>query len=470
VIGEAWTALAAGATLCLATPHVLRYSLAPTLCRVLATHVATTPALWASVPVPRDTHEEQQQPEAATAVPSTELQNCSTPPPGAATPPVHAPGLLLPQPAHASPLAGGDTTNTAALDLLPAPSHAAYDAPRPACSPLPPTLRCVTLGGEPIPPPLLSAWAERVPLYNIYGVTECTVYQASRRVRAPQHGGHPDPSVEARILGEPLCGCGFLLLDQALQTVPRPGGTASARGGREAGEAAGARDAGGATIAVLSPTDGATNSVLSLAACTTACHAAAGLNSRDLFVGQLAIYGIQLARGYWRLPERTDASFVWLPPPDTDSEGPLVPVEMPTSHNGHGSADAAGGGAVAAGLGASRVADGDAGSLARAPADLARASQSPCVGGGWRRVYLTGDLARWQSDGSGMVLCGRADRQVTFSFLFSFLVSADVARAPGLVLLTRRLSPRLPKSVAFLAIRILQPLPDPLLLHPQTIQ
>lgn len=43
----------------------------------------------------------------------------------------------------------------------------------------------VALGGEPMPPAVISTWASHVKLFNIYGVTEVTVYQTLQRVVGP---------------------------------------------------------------------------------------------------------------------------------------------------------------------------------------------------------------------------------------------------------------------------------------------
>lgn len=264
IIGEAWTSLAAGATLCLPHQDAIRGALAETLWKVQATHVTTTPALWATVPLPSD-------------------------------------------------------------------------AP-----PLPPSLRCVALGGEAMPPPLLTCWAPKVPLFNIYGVTECTVYQASRRVASAAQGGHADAAVEARLVGKPLEGCELLLLDKNWKEIPPPA-------------------TGPPTATSSGFADGITP------------NGSAHMSN----LGQLAISGRQLARGYWRLPDRTAAAFVWLPPDGTEVDD--------------------GSGTTAVGV----VEDSTHSAFRRLrpPKD-------------WRRVYLTGDLAKWSDDGRWLVLCGRSDRQV----------------------------------------------------------
>ena len=157
-----------------------------------------------------------------------------------------------------------------------------------------PALRCVCLGGEAMAPALIRRWAAALPLHNIYGVTECTVYQASRRVRAVAEPEPPPTAAEeaaaeraaareAGLLGAPLPGCTLTLLDDSLRPVAADG----------SGE------------------------------------------------GQLAIGGPQLAIGYLGQPELTAERFV-----DVDGE----------------------------------------------------------------RLYLTGDLAKW--DGGELRLVGRADRQV----------------------------------------------------------
>lgn len=47
----------------------------------------------------------------------------------------------------------------------------------------------VFLGGEAMPPGLISEWADRVQLFNIYGVTEVTIYQCIQRVFSPSDDG-----------------------------------------------------------------------------------------------------------------------------------------------------------------------------------------------------------------------------------------------------------------------------------------
>ena len=75
-----------------------------------------------------------------------------------------------------------------------------------------PALRVVALGGEAIPPAMAAEWgggspsaataAGGVRLLNVYGVTECCVYQACRAVSGP---------ADRRLLGPPLGGTSLLL-------------------------------------------------------------------------------------------------------------------------------------------------------------------------------------------------------------------------------------------------------------------
>ncbi len=167
-IGETWTAMLAGAVLCLEPCLLAERDLAGALAASRATHVCSTPAAWASVP------------------PETEL----------------------------------------------------------------PQLRCVCLGGESMGESILRTWASRVALYNVYGVTEATVYQASRRMVASASF----VTLEARSIGQPLEGCGIVLVDEELQVQPRDQGSE----------------------------------------------------------GQIAILGRQLARGYWRRDALTSSAYVTL--------------------------------------------------------------------------------------------------------------------------------------------------------------
>ncbi|KAL1520506.1 hypothetical protein AB1Y20_022085 [Prymnesium parvum] len=136
-----------------------------------------------------------------------------------------------------------------------------------------PALRCVTLGGEAMAPHLLRRWGGAVALHNVYGVTECTVYQSSHRV-APAGGAE-----EASLLGAPLEGCALCLLDAARRPI--------AESGETEGEAAAAGGGGGE-----------------------------GEEGAQRGVGEIGISGAQLAIGYVGMEELTANRFVELPSAD----------------------------------------------------------------------------------------------------------------------------------------------------------
>ena len=211
-IGEAWTALLAGATLCLPSRTSVRESLGDLLASSAATHVCSTPALWTTV--------------------------------------------------------GG--------------SPAAF-----------PHLEVVTLGGERMSAALIAQWASELDeahgpptlrrrrLCNIYGVTECTVYQSSYEVTAPRRTSAVTSAATATIvaddgqgalLGAPLPGCSLLLLDEALRVIEPP----AMGSGVEASKAKEAKEAAGSN------------------ACT----------------GEIAIGGPQLAQGYLHQSALTAERFI----------------------------------------------------------------------------------------------------------------------------------------------------------------
>ena len=219
-IGEAWTALVVGATLCLPSRQMVRESLGSAVAIAAATHVCSTPALWATV---------SEGPSELTS------------------------------------------------------------------------LQCVALGGERMGDALIARWAERsgaLPiakgspaarptcrLHNIYGVTECTVYQSTHRMVCMQRGGggsegsgmaggrvdasisacEVDDSWQAALLGEALPGCTMHLLDAEMREISPP------MHATEPG-----RDRGG----------------------------------EDVARGEVAIGGSQVARGYLNRPELTAERFV----------------------------------------------------------------------------------------------------------------------------------------------------------------
>lgn len=68
-----------------------------------------------------------------------------------------------------------------------------------------PALRFVALGGETMPKQMIQDWALRVSLFNTYGVTECCVYNAFRRLHvsdAPNLLGAPLPRNSLLVLPE----------------------------------------------------------------------------------------------------------------------------------------------------------------------------------------------------------------------------------------------------------------------------
>lgn len=141
-IGEAWTALLAGGTLCLPSRAMVKASLGALLIDTRATHVCSTPALWSTV--------------------------------------LGGPG--------------------------------AY-----------PALQCVTLGGERMPVRIMDTWTRGAcRLYNIYGVTECTVYQASRRILERAGESDTGRSEESAWLGAALAANSLHLLDEQLMPIPSP--------------------------------------------------------------------------------------------------------------------------------------------------------------------------------------------------------------------------------------------------------
>jgi amino acid adenylation domain-containing protein/non-ribosomal peptide synthase protein (TIGR01720 family) len=72
------------------------------------------------------------------------------------------------------------------------------------------SVRCVILGGEPIPPELVDRWASRVRLFNVYGPTEAAAACVTGSVKP---GGRA-------ALGWPLAGYPVYVLDARLQPVP----------------------------------------------------------------------------------------------------------------------------------------------------------------------------------------------------------------------------------------------------------
>ena len=180
-IGEAWTALVAGATLCLPTRAMVKEQLGETVAATRATHICSTPALWRLV--------------------------------------THTPSSL-------------------------------------------PDLECVALGGERMTAGIIEQWASALRLVNIYGVTECTVYQSSHTVVATSSASSTkDLELQGSLLGAALPGCHLVLLDAELKPILPP-------------------------------------------SCDNL------VEDDERCIGQIAIGGPQLARGYLNKPELTSKVFI----------------------------------------------------------------------------------------------------------------------------------------------------------------
>ena len=72
-------------------------------------------------------------------------------------------------------------------------------------------VRCIILGGEPIPPDMVERWAPKVRLFNVYGPTEATTACVTGPV---EPGQNP-------FIGWPLASFPVYVLDARLQLVPR---------------------------------------------------------------------------------------------------------------------------------------------------------------------------------------------------------------------------------------------------------
>lgn len=201
-IGEAWTALLADATLCLPTRTMVREALGTAVSSARATHVCSTPALWATI----------------ACAPSS-------------------------------------------LD----------------------SVKCVALGGERMSGTLIERWTApgvHARLCNIYGVTECTVYQASYTLVGAG-------AAQGAILGHALRGCTLTLLDSQLRPIAPRATAECAEGCNEPSGEAGEVVARG--LACVSGADGP---------------------AHEDHIGQIAIGGDQLARGYLGRPALTAERFI----------------------------------------------------------------------------------------------------------------------------------------------------------------
>jgi acyl-CoA synthetase (AMP-forming)/AMP-acid ligase II len=158
-----------------------------------------------------------------------------------------------------------------------------------------PYLRVVALGGEEMPRAILQRWADRVTLLNVYGTTECTVYQTSKVMESSE---------------KQACAC---------DTEPRQ----AADAGADAGQGEGRYPAHSRTELLIS--DAAHSGNTSAAYSVTADIGMALPNNgivvvdgRSLLpvppgsVGMICIYGAQVARGYLNDSELTQERFVIL--------------------------------------------------------------------------------------------------------------------------------------------------------------
>eukprot|EP00900_Chrysochromulina_parva_P015261 jgi/Chrpa1/23736/Chrysochromulina_OHIO_Genome00000660-RA len=272
-IGEAWTALLAGATLCLPSRTSVRESLGALLASSAATHVCSTPALWTTVG------------GSPAAFPHLEVVTLGGERMSAALIARWASEL---DEAHrsSSELIGAHRSSSDDLigahrsssdDLIGAHRSSSDDligAHRSSSDDLIGAHRMALELDEAHGPPT----RRRRRLCNIYGVTECTVYQSSYEVTAPRRTSAVTSVATAPIvaddgqgalLGAPLPGCTLLLLDDALRVIEPPAMGSGV-------EASNAREAAGSI------------------ACT----------------GQIAIGGPQLAQGYLNQSALTAERFV----------------------------------------------------------------------------------------------------------------------------------------------------------------
>ena len=182
-----------------------------------------------------------------------------------------------------------------------------------AGSPLPylPALQYVCLGGEGMTGALVRRWAAAVPLHNVYGVTECTVYQSSRRV-APEAGeahgegggdGGGGGGGEAGGEAGGECGSGATA---ATESAAAPGGQAAIRAAEREASFIGTPGLRGCKLVLLGPQRE------TLAPPHLGPHGKLQAAAPPL-EGELAICGAQVASGYLNLPELTAERFVRLP-------------------------------------------------------------------------------------------------------------------------------------------------------------
>ena len=157
---------------------------------------------------------------------------------------------------------------------------------------------------------LVRRWAAAVPLHNVYGVTECTVYQSSRRV-APEvgegrgegggeGGGEGDGEGGGEGGGESSSGAAA-----AAEPAAAPGEHGAIRAAEREASFIGTPGLRGCKLLLLGPRRE------TLGPPPLGPHGK--LLAAPPLEGELAICGAQIASGYLNLPELTAERFVRLP-------------------------------------------------------------------------------------------------------------------------------------------------------------
>ena len=150
---------------------------------------------------------------------------------------------------------------------------------------------------------LVKRWAAAVPLYNVYGVTECTVYQSSRRVAPEAAGGYSEGYGEGR--GERY-GEGGSGGAAAAESAAAPKGQVAIRAVEREASFIGTPGLRGCKLVLLGPQRQMLPPPAPLG--NAPPHGAA-----PLLEGEIAICGAQVGAGYLNLPELTADRFVRLP-------------------------------------------------------------------------------------------------------------------------------------------------------------
>ena len=225
-IGEAWTALLAQATLCLPSRAMVRENLGALVNDTRATHVCSTPALWSTI---------------VQGAASFAALEC----------------VAL----------GGERMSTTTIERW-ASGRTSAEERCDACAGGSSVWTAGSRSGD-MASSVSSRCELRLRLHNIYGVTECTVYQSSHRILCapPADVAAGVAAEDAALLGVALPGCSLTLLDEQLHVMHPP--------------SPGARD------------------------CDVGCD-------DERRTGQIAISGAQLAQGYLSRPALTTERFVAL--------------------------------------------------------------------------------------------------------------------------------------------------------------